>query len=90
MYKLPERRGGGGGGEVIWAMPERKHLFLYEVFPNVTLTGNHFHLQTMSAASAVVTSIKERCKDVALGKIYWKVLLFPQTDFHLGKWVYVG
>ena len=31
MYKLPERR--GGGGEVIRAMPERKHLFLYEVFP---------------------------------------------------------
>ena len=24
MYKLPER---GGGGEVIWAMPERKHFF---------------------------------------------------------------
>ena len=33
MYKLPER-GGGGGGEVIWAMPERKHSFLNEVFPN--------------------------------------------------------
>ena len=31
MYKLPERR--GGGGEVIWAMPERKHSFLNEVFP---------------------------------------------------------
>ena len=31
MYKLPERR--GGGGEVIWAMPERKHLFLKEGFP---------------------------------------------------------
>ena len=30
MYKLPER----GGGEVIWAMPERKHYFLKEVFPN--------------------------------------------------------
>ena len=29
MYKLPERRGGG----VIWAMPERKHSFLHEVFP---------------------------------------------------------
>ena len=28
MYKLPER--GGGGGEVIWAMPERKHSFLHE------------------------------------------------------------
>ena len=29
MYKLPER----GGGGVIWAMPERKHSFLKEVFP---------------------------------------------------------
>ena len=29
MYKLLER----GGGEVIWAMPERKHSFLHEVFP---------------------------------------------------------
>ena len=33
MYKLPERRGGGGGG-VIRAMPERKHSFFQEVFPN--------------------------------------------------------
>ena len=32
MYKLPER--GGGGGEVIWAMPERKHSFFHEVFPD--------------------------------------------------------
>ena len=24
----------GEGGEVIWAMPERKHSFLNEVFPN--------------------------------------------------------
>ena len=28
-YKLPEMRGGGG----IWAMPETKHFFLCEVFP---------------------------------------------------------
>ena len=26
---------GEGGGEVIWAMPERKHSFFKEVFPNV-------------------------------------------------------
>ena len=25
--------GEGGGGEVIWAMPERKHSFFQEVFP---------------------------------------------------------
>ena len=30
MYKLPEMR---GGGEVIRAMPERKHSFFCEVFP---------------------------------------------------------
>ena len=27
------RKKEGGGGEVIWAMPERKHSFLNEVFP---------------------------------------------------------
>ena len=36
MYKLPERRG-RGGGEVIWAMPERKHSFLNEVFPYLSV-----------------------------------------------------
>ena len=28
------RNGGRGGGEVIWAMPERKHSFFQEVFPD--------------------------------------------------------
>ena len=42
MYKLPERR--GGGGEVIWAMPERKHSFLHEVFP---YTEKHFKKNTL-------------------------------------------
>jgi len=28
------RKKGRGGGEVIWAMPERKHSFSQEVFPN--------------------------------------------------------
>ena len=37
MYTLPERR---GGGEVIWAMPERKHSFLHEVFPNTLIHGH--------------------------------------------------
>ena len=32
MYKLPER-GGAREGEVIRAMPERKHSFFQEVFP---------------------------------------------------------
>ena len=45
MYKLPERRGGGWGGEVIWAMPERKHLFLKEVFPYADIIDHEaFHL----------------------------------------------
>ena len=34
LYNLPELGGGGGVEEVIWAMPERKHSFLQEVFPN--------------------------------------------------------
>ena len=29
----------GRGGEVIWAMPERKHSFLHEVFPNLQTLG---------------------------------------------------
>ena len=42
MYKLPEM--GWGGGEVIRAMPERKHSFFQEVFPNghqPTAAGDH-------------------------------------------------
>ena len=37
MNKLPERGGGGEGGEVIRAMPERKHSFFKEVFPYIKL-----------------------------------------------------
>ena len=29
-----------GGGEVIWAMPERKHSFLEEVFPYIIVADN--------------------------------------------------
>ena len=32
--QVARKRGRGEGGEVIWAMPERKHSFLKEVFPN--------------------------------------------------------
>ena len=35
VTKLPELEG-GGEGYLIWAMPERKRAFPYEVFPNVT------------------------------------------------------
>ena len=34
----------GRGGEVIWAMPERKHSFLHEVFPYFT-----FYMSTLLA-----------------------------------------
>ena len=41
MYKLPERGGGGVvGGEVIWAMPERKHSFFKGGVP---LVLSHTH-----------------------------------------------
>ena len=34
MPKLPELGGGAGGGvKLIWAMPERKRAFSYDVFP---------------------------------------------------------
>ena len=33
--QVARKKGRGGGGEVIWAMPERKHSFLHEVFPKV-------------------------------------------------------
>ena len=49
MYKLPERRG-GGGGEGIWAMPERKHLFLKEVFPK------HNPLNTATASAVGIAA----------------------------------
>ena len=34
VTKLPELEGGEGGGYLIWAMPERKHAFPYDVVPN--------------------------------------------------------
>ena len=34
--------GEGGGGEVIWAMPKRKHFFFQEGFPNLMYI---YHLQ---------------------------------------------
>ena len=46
MYKLPKRRGGGEGGEVIWAMPERKHSFSNEVFPNSPQLNNNLKIPT--------------------------------------------
>ena len=45
MFKMSERR---GGGEVIWAMPERKHSFLHEVFPNGPSWGLIEHLGCQS------------------------------------------
>ena len=37
--QVARKKGKGGGREVIRAMPERKHLFLYEVFPK-WMVGN--------------------------------------------------
>ena len=36
--QVARKKGRGEGGEVIWAMPERKHYFLHEVFPKSTNT----------------------------------------------------
>ena len=54
MYKLPERR--GGGGEVIWAMPERKHSFLKEVFPKGT-TQDHTRTEGASCVVSILLKI---------------------------------
>ena len=36
---------GGRGGYLIWAMPERKRAFTYEVFPNCELIQSACHEQ---------------------------------------------
>ena len=35
--QVARKKGRGEGGEVIWAMPERKHFFFHEVFPKCYL-----------------------------------------------------
>ena len=42
------RKKGRGGGEVIWAMPERKHSFLHEVFPYGNNIGNYLHFSNFT------------------------------------------
>ena len=37
MVQVAQIGGRGGGGEVIWAMPKRKHFFFREGFPNAIL-----------------------------------------------------
>ena len=41
--QVARKKGRGEGGEVIRAMPERKHLFLKEVFPNAHITCTIAH-----------------------------------------------
>ena len=42
------KEGEGEGGEVIWAMPERKHSFLKEVFPYSERIGGASLLDCMT------------------------------------------
>ena len=50
---------GEGGGEVIWAMPERKHSFLNEVFPKkLSIVG-----------CEIVDSRREGCYIVFFAKV---------------------
>ena len=54
---LPKKGGRGGGREVIWAMPERKHSFLHEVFPKLgRLT--HANLTTHGMIWGVMWSLR--------------------------------
>ena len=57
MDKLPERGGGGGGGGGIWAMPERKHSFLKEGFPNSELMSLPKELLILTPLSTSVYSL---------------------------------
>ena len=48
--QVPQNGGEGGwgrGGEVIWAMPERKHSFFQEVFPYHVEMLYYMHLQSL-------------------------------------------
>ena len=47
----------GRGGEVIWAMPERKHSFLKEVFPNSELMSLPKELLILTPLSTSVYSL---------------------------------
>ena len=49
MYKLPEM----GGGGVIWAMPERKHSFFKEVFPNSDRSSFYVMMLILLAVSKI-------------------------------------
>ena len=71
-----------GGGEEIWAMPERKHSFLKEVFPNTSgTTYNWPNLEPMQVAfylAGEITQVKEsipwvRC---ASGNVFPKIHRF--------------
>ena len=37
--QVARKKGRGGGGGVIWAIPERKHSFFQELFPNIFQEG---------------------------------------------------
>ena len=68
MYKLPERR--GGGGEEIWAMPERKHSFLHEVFPKIYYYQEHKSSQNIHYKSVL--------EDLPNAKLQFTLPYWPQ------------
>ena len=69
MYKLPERGGRGEGGEVIRAMPERKHSFFRRCSLSKTLTFEFiarvlsFQVQNIQMKEEHFTAVKARFWD---------------------------
>ena len=77
MYKLPEM----GGGEVIRAMPERKHSFFQEVFPYSKVSRNR--KTTISLEKIIIFNIGIFSFLLFLDTFriqgIWSFLLFPDT-----------
>ena len=62
----------GRGGEVIWAMPERKHSFLNEVFPNTVIFGSwksYLKVHWLADSVTIVASSKRMLNIVHIKEI---------------------
>ena len=80
MYKLPERGGAGRGGDEIWAMPERKHSFFQEVFPNVSSTVSSENSKLILTMTMMIM--------VVLMMIIM-VMLMAYTQYRFGGYGYI-
>ena len=73
-----------GRGEVIWAMPERKHSFLNEVFPNTVLFGSwksYLKVHWLADSVTIVASSKRMLNIVHIKEI--KAIVLKEGIFVL-------